>query len=476
VTTFGPTGEVAAVKGRLDHPVIDADGHLLEVLPVVFDLVGDLAGSEVLGRLRAFNRARFAGNEGFAPVRVFHGLPAANTLDRMTVTLPRLLYARLEEMGVDFALLYPTFGLALLSCPDDEVRQVTARALNCYYAEAFAGQRDRLEPVAVIPTFSPGEAVAELRHAVGELGLKAVVMSGVVPRPGRPGDPDRPWVDTLGHGSAHDYDPVWAACAELGVTPAFHGIGYGWGSRVSTTNYVHNHLGNFAAAQEAVCRSLVMGGVPRRFPGLRFTFLEGGVSWAAQLYADLLGHFEKRNGDVIARFSEANIDLEVVARCHAEWASGPIAALGGRFTAGVGRAVAAGRAYDAANNVDDFAATGLGSAADIAAVFGGQFAFGCEADDPLNALAFGGLLPRGLHLAALFASDIGHWDVPDVRQVLPEAWELVGRGQLDLGQFRDFMCGNVVRALTATNPRFFDGTAVAGVGARFGRPAGASAP
>ena len=188
MTAFVRTDDVAAIKERIDHPVIDGDGHLLEVMPVVFDIVRETADEEVVRRLQRFNRARFTENEGFVPVRVFNGLPAENTYDRMTVTLPKLLYARLDEIGIDFALLYPSFGLTILGYPDDEVRQATARALNRYYAETFAEFRDRLEPVAVIPTFTPNEAVAELRHAVGELGLKAVVMNGVIPRPGRPDD------------------------------------------------------------------------------------------------------------------------------------------------------------------------------------------------------------------------------------------------------------------------------------------------
>ena len=93
-------------------------------------------------------------------------------------------------------------------------------------------------------------------------------MSGIVPRTVRPDGSAASWVDTLGHDSLHDYDPLWARCVELGVVPAFHGIGYGWGSRVSPSNYVYNHLGNFAAAQEAACRSLVMAGVPMRHPEL----------------------------------------------------------------------------------------------------------------------------------------------------------------------------------------------------------------
>ena len=166
----------------------------------------------------------------------------------------------------------------------------------------------------MIPTFTPEEAVAELDHAVGTLGLKAVVMNGVIPRATRPDGSPGAWVDTLGHGSAYDYDPLWARCAELGVAPAFHGVGYGWGSRVSASNYVYNHLGNFAAAQEAACRSLLMGGVTRRFPDLHFAFLEGGVAWAAQLYADLLGHFEKRNADVVGQFDPRRFDLDLCAQ------------------------------------------------------------------------------------------------------------------------------------------------------------------
>jgi hypothetical protein len=159
-TTYVPGADVARTRQRIEHPVVDADGHLLEFLPLVFDFVREEAGEGVRDRLLRFNRERFRNAEGFVPVRVFHGLPAENTLDRMTVTLPRLLYERLDEIGIDFSLLYPSFALTLLAHPDDEVRQAGARALNRYYAEVFDGFRDRLEPVAVIPTFTPDEAIA----------------------------------------------------------------------------------------------------------------------------------------------------------------------------------------------------------------------------------------------------------------------------------------------------------------------------
>ena len=79
----------------------------------------------------------------------------------------------------------------------------------------------------------------------------------------------------------------------------------------------------------------------------------------------------------------------------------------------------------------------------------------------MTGIAFDRTLPpvdRDLH--PVFASDIGHWDVPDAREVLPEAWELVERGHLDLDQFRAFTFTNAVTLWGTQNPSFFDGTTV----------------
>jgi hypothetical protein len=66
----------------------------------------------------------------------------------------------------------------------------------------------------------------------------------------------------------------------------------------------------------------------------------------------------------------------------------------------------------------------------------------------------------GARLQAMFASDIGHWDVPDFRGVLGEAWELVEDGRLDEEAFRAFTFTNAANLFTATRPDFFAGTVV----------------
>src|SRR5207244_3794128 len=86
----------------------------------------------------------------------------------------------------------------------------------------------------------------------------------------------------------------------------------GWGRRTSISNYMYNHVGNFAAAGEAVCKSLFLGGVTRRFPSLKVAFLEGGVGWACNLLADLVGHWEKRNLKNLDNYNPANVNRELL--------------------------------------------------------------------------------------------------------------------------------------------------------------------
>jgi len=55
---------------------------------------------------------------------------------------------------------------------------------------------------------------------------------------------------------------------------------------------------------------------------------------------------------------------------------------------------------------------------------------------------------------------MGHWDVPDMRQIVPEALEMVERGLLDEDDFRRFTFDHPFEFFAGVNPRFFSGTRV----------------
>jgi predicted TIM-barrel fold metal-dependent hydrolase len=143
--------------------------------------------------------------------------------------LPGLMHQRLDELGIDFALLYPTYGLTITAVDDAELRQAAARAFNRSTAELYAGYRDRLEPVAAIPMFTPEEALAELEHAVATRGLKAVMKQ----RDPRPVPVPRRCAARAGSLRRRLERLRQSGALRRLACPTFHAVGEGWGTGVS---------------------------------------------------------------------------------------------------------------------------------------------------------------------------------------------------------------------------------------------------
>jgi len=457
------------IRDRLGHPIVDADAHWLEPVPVFLEFLRDEGGRRAIEEFRSFyevmDAAWYAGTpaerQGRRLKRRAWWSDPWRTLDRATAMLPNLMHERLPELGIDFATVFPTLGLTCVHYPDSGLRQAACRAMNKMTAELFSGLRDRLEPVACIPFVDPTEAVEEMRFAVG-LGYKSIVFAGSTVRNPLHGG-GRPYVDTFGLDSVYDYDPFWRACSELGIAVNDHGGSSTWPDRQSPTNFVFNHVGHFAEGLHASCRAIVLGGVTRRFPDLPFAFLEGGTGWAAALQLSLIEHWEKRSMDALEHYLRpTNLNIDEFRELWGRYAhdalkgkldeeQGPVSPVSPL----VSMQELADREVD---DLDDFAASGITSEQDIRRIFEQRFFFGAEADDRLTSMAFRPEL--GVSLRPMFSSDIGHYDVLDMSEVVGDAWGLVEAGLLDEGQFREFTFGNAVDLQTRLNPRFFEGTAV----------------
>jgi hypothetical protein len=209
----------------------------------------------------------------------------------------------------------------------------------------------------------------------------------------------------------------------------------------------------------------VMGGVTRRFPTLNFGFLEGGVGWAVNTLCNMVGHWEKRNGSAIQNYNPAHIDVEATVRLCLAHGGKAIRQPEAELRASLERMKADGEAAGETRRpqeIDDFARAEVASADELIARFVPNFYFGCEADDAMVASAFNRrLVPGGGKLKAMFSSDISHWDVVDMAQVLAEAYELVEHGHIDHADFRDFTFAHIAALHAGMNPAFFDGTPVA---------------
>jgi predicted TIM-barrel fold metal-dependent hydrolase len=461
----------AKVRARLNHPIIDTDGHTVELMPVFFDYIKQIGGADMVDRYksavarRANNRWMELSEEERRDNRAtcppWWARPAKNTYDRSTASLPRLLHQRMDELGMDFTVLYPTFGLTEPPrIQEEEVRRFACRALNAFHSDIYRDYADRMTPVAVIPVHTPREGIEELEYAVTEQGFKALVISHVE-RPVPKFAAEHPelagyatYLDVLGLDSPYDYDPFWAKCVSLKVAVTTHSTGQGWGSRRSVTNYMYNHIGHFGAAGEAMCKAMFFGGVTRRFPNLNFAFLEGGVSWACSLYSDIVGHWKKRNAKAILDLDPARMDRGLMKELIAEHGNERIKSKLDDIMQWFSQPQRHPKV------LDDWSLCRAESLEDVRDLFIPYFYFGCEADDPMAAWAFNTKTnPMGARLKAMMSSDIGHWDVTDMKEVVDEAYELVEDRIISEEDFRDFTFTNPASLYADMNPQFFKGTA-----------------
>jgi predicted TIM-barrel fold metal-dependent hydrolase len=461
----------AQIHAELGHPVVDADGHFMELMPLVDDEIlsylEEAGGVSLADRFRAralanldtavfeADRSQPSVVEAWRSMPSWWGNPVADPKDRATAYLPGLMAERLEELGIDFMLIYPSWTLGFLMAGDDELRAPTCRATNRYVERTFAPYRDRLEPGALIPMQTPEEAVAEIDFAVQELGFKSVVLGGHAFRPVGPSGAAGSRLDVFGLDSEFDYDPVWAACVRNKVAPAFHSSLQQLHPARSISNYVFNHVNGIAGAHEALCKALFLGGVYRRFPELRIGFLEGGVAWGCSLLADLIGHWDKRGSHAIHELDPATLDvaavLELVTRYGSAEMTADLERLGEHLSRRPGRPA----------ELDEFSAAGVTSIEDIIEPFETRLYLGCEADDPLISFGFDlNFEGRRVALQPMLGSDVSHWDAPVMGHVMVEAHELLERGSVTAEQFEKFTFTNAVRLHGGANPAFFEGTTV----------------
>jgi len=466
-------GQTAAqIRAGLKHPIIDGDGHWMEPIPVFLEHLSEAGGPAMVDKIRALWHRNNAWYRASVEERHHQRLRRSiwwgvttNTKDKASALLPALLDERMPELGIDFAMMYPSFGLAINAYQDDDLHQAACRAYNVMTAEMFAPYKSRFAPVAILNARTPQTAIAELEYAVGTLGYKAIMLRGNQERPIPSAlegtDPQKAawYCDNIALDSPYDYDPFWQRCVELKVAVTQHSGSPRWVDRASITNFTYNHVGHFAEANHAFARGVFLGGVVKRFPTLNFGFMEGGVSWACQMCADLIEHWEKRRRVGLQYPNSTNVGElrglierygDTRLKANADAIMNNLDAF--RPECGIDEL------SKPEHVVDDFEASGVNSKAEIRAVFGDNFYFGCEADDRATMWAFD---PRmGVRLRPVFSSDFTHFDVPAFDDVIPEAYEMVEHGWATEQDFREFTFTNAARLHTRNNRDFFKGTVV----------------
>lgn len=473
--TANTTKSSAEIRQQVGHPIIDADGHVLELVEATYPFLRESLGAKRFQRwldrgsiVKLAQRPQTLDERrrNRTPQGAWWGTHTVNVLDRATATLPALLDERMGELGIDFTILYPTNTLLTPAEPDEDLRRGLCAGYNAYFADVYGPYKHSIAAAGIVPMHTPEEAIAELHH-MHELGIKVACFPEGIQRPlEEPAKKDcspwlfagqKYWFDCFALDSIYDYDPVWQTCRDLGFAVTFHGgLTVRPGIHWSITSYAANHIGQFAAEMYPLCKALVMGGVTKRFPDLPFIFLECGVSWAVQMVADTIEHWERRNIEALQMYNPANLDKEQLGQYFAKY--------GGRLAELLG-----GDPYEYVQGLpihgsvpeqpDEFIHLAVRNDDEIVRRFDNLY-FGCEADDRGIASAFAPWNAHGTRLKPVLGSDMGHWDVTDIATVVSNSYELVEEGIVTPEQWREVTYDNPVRMFTAQNPDFFTGTSI----------------
>lgn len=259
----------------VDYPIIDADGHVVEL--------DDEIKQYLPARYRQIEDNR---EYGLFPMEGW----SFGTTDRHKQDVPTAedWLSFLDEAGIAATVLYPSNALNHGLMRHTRWAIDVARAYNDWLYDRFARHAPRLNGVALLPLQDVDAAVAELRRCVRDYGFVGGYVTTVTAPLSALGNPE--------------FDSLYAAAQELDTMLAVHGGavgGHTFGEPLRRWREVRavKHI----IPQLIQVTSMISGGVFDRFPDLRVAYLEAGSGWVLCLLDLLDEQFERKGADDLRR-------------------------------------------------------------------------------------------------------------------------------------------------------------------------------
>jgi predicted TIM-barrel fold metal-dependent hydrolase len=174
---------------------------------------------------------------------------------------------RLSEMaagGISAEVIFPTWGLKLLSLDDPDLEEVCVRVYNDWIIDYCAATPDRLIGLAVVSCYYIDHAIAELARC-RDAGLRGLTIWQVPP-------------EGLSFASDH-YDRLWAAAQEMQMPVNLHiNTGHGYHKYPKKMNGSHQTAMKLHQALNSL-HDLIYSGALERFPDLKIVLAENEIGW-----------------------------------------------------------------------------------------------------------------------------------------------------------------------------------------------------
>lgn len=190
-----------------------------------------------------------------------------------------------EAFHIDHPILNPL--IALSKMPDADLAVELMRARNDILVEKFLADSD-LRGLAILAPQEPDKAAEEIDRIADEDGIVGLFVETIGQHPPL-GDPS--------------YDIMYRAAEDNGLHIALHGgaaTGFKYDfpqQNQELSEFLEIHTLAHLWQQSLAFTSLLVQGVPEKFPDLNFSFLEAGIAWVPYMMWRLNKEFSFRRSE-----------------------------------------------------------------------------------------------------------------------------------------------------------------------------------
>lgn len=206
-------------------------------------------------------------------------------LEHHSVILPEEIAESKRELGVDKVLALSDILLVNQGFnADDDRSTALANAVCRYLLDRVLDPAEGVYSAIPVPHFNPTDAVElidDMKDEDGFVGIYIINDGGEPP---------------FGH---RKYEPIYEAAASADLPVIFHSGASGLDQYHTRGHekFIETHTLGFMESNMRLLTSLLIQGIPEKFPDLEFAVLESGVFWVASLMHRLDAEYLKRQSE-----------------------------------------------------------------------------------------------------------------------------------------------------------------------------------
>ncbi|GEL23145.1 hypothetical protein PSU4_20990 [Pseudonocardia sulfidoxydans NBRC 16205] len=261
--------------------IVDVDAHYLEDYTVLADYLDEPVRSRIRNQPQGWLVPNSTGDRYLSGrINRDRDVPGTNPRRTQPDEVPRIM----EFLGVDISVQISNLMLTLPNMNSRELAVGLCQGYAEYMIDKVCDPAKGVFSTVIVPTQDPAKAADLVRRYGRAPGMSSVTFITQWAQPPL--------------GDIH-YDPIYEASAEVGLPIVYHASGAGLDHFLidGFQKFIETYTLGFLFHNLATLVSVIVQGLPERFPSLRFIFQESGIAYLPGIMYRLDEAYLKRRSE-----------------------------------------------------------------------------------------------------------------------------------------------------------------------------------